>query len=246
MKVVAIIPARGGSKGIPRKNIRPLHGIPLIAYSIAAARSTKCIDRVFVSTDDPEIAAVACSWGAEVPFLRPRELSGDLVTDLPVMVHAVNWLERKEGYRPDLVVQVRPTSPFRPSWLLDKAVGLLASIPAADSVRSVTPAGENPYKMWRIENEVLVPLLTTGFKEPYNMPRQQLPETFWQTGHVDVFRFRTLAEKGSLTGEVILPCIVPHQYAVDLDNMQQWALAEFLMREACLDIIRPDGGAPPA
>lgn len=237
--IVAIIPARGGSKSIPRKNIRYLGNVPLLAYSIAAAEQSKLVSRIIVSTDDEVIAELAQEWGAEVPFLRPKELAEDSTTDFPVMEHAVRWLEFNEDFRADIVVQLRPTSPFRPVGLVDEAVQALLDRPEADSVRTVTPAGENPFKMWRIEDEVLQPLIQSNFHEAYNMPRQELPATFWQTGHVDVIRFQTITQKNSLTGNVILPCVVPHEFAIDLDNLQQWAFAEFLLEHGNLEAVKP-------
>ncbi|MCB0678475.1 MAG: acylneuraminate cytidylyltransferase family protein, partial [Saprospiraceae bacterium] len=205
-RIVGIVPARGGSKSIPRKNVKLLGGIPLIAYSIEAGLRSKYLDRVIVSTDDPEIAAVAREWGAEVPFMRPAELAGDLATDLPVFEHALRWLE-EEGYRCDAVVQLRPTSPFRPPACVDEAVEVLLS-GNADSVRGITPSGQNPYKMWRIEDGMMQPLLDSEFAEPYNMPRQELPDTFWQTGHVEVIRTATILEMGSMTGHRIAPYVL--------------------------------------
>src|SRR5512140_1442523 len=123
--VLAIIPARGGSKGIPRKNIRDFAGYPLIAYSIAAGLQAKSVSRVIVSTDDEEIAAVARQCGAETPFLRPAEFAQDTSTDLPLFEHALQWLAEHENYRPEVVVQLRPTSPLRPRDLVDRAVSIL-------------------------------------------------------------------------------------------------------------------------
>lgn len=237
--IVAIIPARGGSKSIPKKNIKFLNGIPLLAYSIAAAERSKLVDRIIVSTDDEVIADLAKEWGAEVPFLRPKELAGDTTTDFPVIEHAVRWLEANEDYRADVVVQLRPTSPLRPSGLVDEAIQKLLENPLADSVRTITPSGENPYKMWEIENGQLQPLLHSSFHEAYNMPRQELPATYWQTGHVEVIRFKTIVKKQSLTGDLILPCIVPHEYAVDLDNLQQWGFAEHLLERGGVEIVGP-------
>lgn len=237
--IVAIIPARGGSKSIPRKNIRFLAGIPLLAYSIAAAQKSKLIDRIIVSTDDEVIADLAKEWGAEVPFIRPKELASDTALDFPVMDHAVRWLELKEDYRSDVVVQLRPTSPLRPPGLVDEAIRTLLTNPGADSVRVVTPTGENPYKMWQIEEDELKPLIYSNFHEAYNMPRQALPSTYWQTGHVEVIRFQTIMKKQSLTGDVILPCVVPHEFAVDLDNLQQWSYAEYLIEQDVLEIVKP-------
>ena len=142
--IVAIIPARGGSKSIPRKNIRDLGGHPLIAYSIQAAVESKLVNKVIVSTDDWEIAETAKMYGAEVPFLRPEEISGDFVTDFPVFEHAVHWLEQEGNYQPDVVVQLRPTSPFRPLDCVDKAISVLLAHPGADSVRCINPFWSKP------------------------------------------------------------------------------------------------------
>lgn len=238
-KIVAIVPARGGSKSIPKKNIRLLGEAPLLAYSIAAGLQSAYVDRVIVSTDSEEIAEVALAWGAEVPFLRPSTLAEDATTDFPVFEHAVQWLEANEGYHADLVVQLRPTSPLRPPRLLDEAIEILARHPEADSVRCVTPSGQNPFKMWGIERGHLQPLLQLNQKEPFNQPRQSLPETFWQTGHVEVIRYETIVLKKSMTGEVILPCIVAPEYAIDLDNLYQWDYAEHVLAKWNLDLVSP-------
>ncbi len=207
MEILAIIPARGGSKSIPRKNIRPLAGHPLIAYSIAAGRQSKLVTRTIVSTDDEEIAVVARQYGAETPFLRPAEFAQDNTTDFPVFTHALNWLKEYEGYQPEMLVQLRPTSPIRPPELVDAALQLLLDHPDADSVRGIVPSGQNPFKMWRVDGEGRMrPLLSApGIAEPFNAPRQALPQTYWQTGHIDAIRARTILEKNSLSGETILP-----------------------------------------
>ena len=172
-EVLAIIPARGGSKGIPRKNIRNFAGYPLIAWSIAAAKQSSSVTRVVVSTDDEEIAAVAREWSAETPFLRPAELAQDNSTDLPLFEHALKWLAENENYKPDVVIQLRPTSPIRPRGLIDDAVKILLDHADADCVRGVVSAGQNPHKMWRFDNvnQPMKPLLTVdGIAEPYNAP----------------------------------------------------------------------------
>ncbi len=245
LEVLALVPARGGSKSIPRKNIKPFAGHPLLAYSIAAGLQARSVSRVIVSTDDPEIAAVAREYGAEVPFLRPDHLAQDHTPDLPVFLHALDWLAQHEGYRPDLVVQLRPTSPIRPRDLVDRAVALLAGHPEADSVRGVVPAGQNPHKMWKVADDGrLVPLLTVpGIPEPYNAPRQKLPPVYWQTGHIDVMRPRTLRELGSMTGRVILPVFIDPRYTVDLDTPRDWERAEYLALYGDLDMVWP-GRAP--
>ena len=239
--ILALIPARGGSKGIPRKNIRSFAGYPLIAWSIAAAKQSELVTRVIVSTDDEEIAAVAREWGAETPFLRPAEFAQDKTTDLPVFEHALKWLEDVEGYRPDIVVQLRPTSPVRPHKMVDDAIRILLEHPDADCVRGVVPAGQNPFKMWRFhgEGKPLNPLLTVdGIAEPYNAPRQILPPVYWQTGHIDAIRTATIAQKASLTGDVIYPLVIDPKYTVDIDTLPDWAKYEALVYSG-LEMVSP-------
>jgi len=240
-EILAIIPARGGSKGIPRKNIRNFAGYPLIAWSIAAGKQSEMVTRVIVSTDDEEIASVAREHGAEVPFLRPVELAQDNTLDLPAFDHALKWLEEIEGYRPEIVVQLRPTSPIRPRGCVDNAVSILLQHPRADCVRGVVPAGQNPHKMWRIlkPDGPMSPLLEVpGISEPYNAPRQILPQIYWQTGHIDAIRASTIARKRSLTGDKIYPLIIDPRYTVDIDNLSDWAKYEALVHSG-LDMVSP-------
>jgi YrbI family 3-deoxy-D-manno-octulosonate 8-phosphate phosphatase len=239
-EVLAIVPARGGSKSIPKKNIRPFAGHPLLAYSIAAGLQASLVDRVIVSTDDEETAEIARQYGAEVPFLRPAELALDSTPDLPVFEHALSWLEREEAYVPEWIVQLRPTTPVRPLDCVDRGITILRNHPQADSVRAVIPSGQNPYKMWRIsEKGQLLPLMNEDFHEPYNMPRQDLPATYWQTGHLDVFRREVLYKKESLTGDVILPLIIDPGYNVDIDNPLDWERAEWNLIHGDLEVVRP-------
>ena len=240
-EILALIPARGGSKGIPRKNIRSFAGYPLIAWSIAAAKQSELVTRVIVSTDDEEIAAVARECGAETPFLRPAELAQDTTTDLPVFEHALQWLEENEGYQPEITVQLRPTSPIRPKGMLDHAIRILLEHGDADCVRGVVPAGQNPFKMWRFDGEdkPVKPLLTVdGIAEPYNAPRQILPPVYWQTGHIDAIRVSTIKQKHSLTGDVIYPLVIDPRYTVDIDNLSDWAKYEALANSG-LQMVTP-------
>ncbi len=240
-EILALIPARGGSKGIPRKNIRLFAGYPLIAWSIAAAKKSEFVTRIIVSTDDEEIAQVAREWGAETPFLRPAEISQDKTTDLPVFEHALKWLEDEESYKPDIVIQLRPTSPIRPNNMVDDAIRILQNHTDADCVRGVVVAGQNPFKMWRFngEDKPLNPLLEVdGIKEPYNAPRQILPPVYWQTGHIDAIRTTTIAEKKSLTGDVIYPLVIDSKYTVDIDTLPDWAKYEALVYSG-LEMVSP-------
>jgi len=242
-EILAIIPARGGSKGIPRKNIRNFAGFPLIAWSIAAARQSEFVTRTIVSTDDVEIATVARTFGAETPFLRPAEFAQDQTNDLPVFGHALQWLAENEKYRPGVVVQLRPTSPIRPPSLVDDAIKILMAHRDADCVRGVVPAGQNPHKMWRLPGGEGAPmenlLKVEGIVEPYNTPRQLLPVIYWQTGHVDAIRSETILEKGSMSGRIIYPLLIDPRYTVDLDNLYDWAKYEWLATFGGLDFVFP-------
>ncbi len=239
--ILAIIPARGGSKGIPRKNIRHFAGYPLIAWSIAAAKQSSLVTRIIVSTDDKEIASVAREWGAETPFSRPAKLAQDKTTDLPVFEHALKWLEEIEGYHPDVVVQLRPTSPIRPRTMVDEAVNVLLNHEDADCVRGVVPAAQNPFKMWRFngEEKPLGQLLEVpGIAEPYNAPRQVLPPVYWQTGHIDAIRASTIVNKKSLTGDIVYPLVIDPKFTVDIDTLVDWAKYEAVIYGG-LEVVSP-------
>jgi CMP-N,N'-diacetyllegionaminic acid synthase len=237
-KILALIPARGGSKGLPDKNILPLAGHPLIAYSIKAALDAPGINRVIVSTDSEQIADIARSYGAEVPFIRPAEYAQDHSLDIDVFRHALEWLRQHESYEPDLLVQLRPTSPVRFVADIEACIQKLASHSGADSLRIVTLAPHTPYKMWRLgtENEPMTPLLTlNGVADPYNQPRQQLPTVYWQIGTLDVIRPHAIVEQGSMSGRTILPYVVDQTQAIDIDDLASLQRAEaFLKQHNCV------------
>lgn len=238
--ILALIPARGGSKSIPRKNIRDFAGHPLIAYSITAALQSENVDRTIVSTDDEQIAEIARRYGAEVPFLRPARLASDETRDLPVFHHALDWLEEHDGYLPDIIVQLRPTSPVRPPGCVDEAVSILKANEAADSVRGVVPSSQNPYKMWQLTDQGrLLPLVESEFEEAYNMPRQKLPPTYWQTGHVDAIRAETIRKKRSMTGDAVFALLIDPRYTIDIDTERDWQNAERLIRDLELPYVLP-------
>lgn len=209
-QILALIPARGGSKGIPRKNVMPLLGKPMIAYSILHAKASQRINRVIVTTDDQEIADVAREWGADVPFMRPSEYAQDLSPDIDAFRHALDWLKTHENYVPEAVVHLRPPGPVRRVELIDQAIDLLLSHPEADAVRSIGPALQTPYKMWRItEQGYMEPVLRIeGVPDSQSLPRQQLPMVYWQNGYVDVIRPRAVLEKNSMWGDCVLPFLV--------------------------------------
>ena len=218
VRTIAIIPARGGSKGIVDKNLVSIGGRPLVHWSIVVALAAG-LDRVVVSTDSERIADVARASGAEIPFIRPPELAQDETPDLPVFQHALQALGLDEPSDDDtLVVHLRPTSPARTPELVCSGVRLLVGDPAADSVRSVSPAVHTPYKMWRrADDGRLEPLLGSFEEELFNQPRQALPEVWWHNGVLDVIRANVIL-RGSMTGRRIRSLVVSDDLAVDIDH----------------------------
>ncbi len=229
-EVLALIPARSGSKSVPGKNLRQLLGKPLLAYSIEHALHCRLITRVIVTTDSPEIADVARAHGAEAPFLRPAEISADDSRDVEFHHHALQWLQEREGYCPQFVVNLRPTHPIRRPETIARAIETFAAADEADSLRSVRSAVESPFKMWRIDAQgFAVPVATLeGVREPYNMPRQALPLVFWQDCYVDITRPDVIFEQGSTSGQRILPFLIEEE-CVDIDYEDELEAAERLL-----------------
>jgi len=231
MLIYSLIPARGGSKGVPHKNVRLLRGKPLIVHSIEISLKCPSIQRTFISTDSQQIAEVARNAGGEVPFLRPSGLAQDDTRDLPVFQHFLGWLAQNDVPLPDAIFQFRPTSPARSVSKIEEAVELLKRHPRADSVRGVIEPAQNPYKMWSIGSDGFMrPLLSiSGVSEPFNEPRQSLPKVYWQVGYLDLIRTRTISEQNSLTGACVLPLKIDSKDSIDIDDEFSFQLAEFLM-----------------
>ncbi len=233
MYILGVIPARGGSKGIPGKNIRPLAGKPLIAWTIEAAQTSRLLTRTIVSTDSEEIAAVARGCGGDVPFLRPKEISGDLATDVEFLTHAWKWLKETEDIEADIIVRLPPTSPLRTAEHIDTGIEFLLSDPDADSVRPITKALKHPYKMWLKDGEYLKPFLSkqiTGLDEPWNLPRQMFPEVYVHTGAMDVIRRKTLLVLRSTSGTRIRYVEMSPEDSVNIDYPIDFSLAEILFQ----------------
>ncbi len=229
MNILALIPARQGSKSIIDKNIKSLAGKPLMAYSIEQAQASKYINRVIVSTDSDYYKKVAESFGAEVPYLRPENISGDLTTDLEVFEDVLTWLDKHENYRPEIVVHLRPTSPFRKVEDIDAMIEKLLNDSTLDSVRSVNLAAHTPYKMWFLnEDGSLASLLRLDhIKEPYNEPRQALPDVYHQNATIDVTRYETVMVQKSMTGHKIGGFVL--EEFNDIDFQADWVQAEQLI-----------------
>lgn len=225
MRTLAVIPARGGSKGVPRKNIRLLGGKPLIEWTIAAAReASDVLTRLVVSTDDEETADIARRLGAEVPFLRPQELSGDKVPTLPVLQHALAFVEREEALQYDLVMLLQPTAPFRTAADIREAVRLAAA-GECDSVISVVQVfAVHPILMKRIEGDRLLPFC---IEEKEGTRRQDYsPPAYMRNGAIYLSRRDWIAERNSIWGQHIRPLVMPEERSVSIDSEIDFAVCE--------------------
>ncbi len=232
MNILAIIPARGGSKGIPKKNLTLLNGKTLVEHSIHHAKGSSLVNRVLVSSDSDEILEVARKAGAEVPFKRPAELAGDQVLDFPVFKHVLDELAAREKYHPDYVVHLRPTAPYRdPRWI-DECIQLLIDHPEAHSVRSVSEPEKHPYRMFTIDDAgYLDPIMKHKHPEPYLLRRQDLPKVYFYNCVIDVTRNSTLTSLNSMTGKNILPFIMNPDDVYDIDSPRDLELTRYFLEK---------------
>ncbi len=228
MKIVALIPARGGSKGLIDKNIKSYRGKPLIYYSINLAKYCKYITDIVVTTDYDNIKEVALKYGARVPFKRPSEISQDLSRDEEFIDHYLNWTRQNEPENmPDLIVQLRPTYPNRRLNVLDFCIEIMMKNPSFTSLRTVTEYDKSPFKMYTIGDR-LIPLFekVDGLNEPYNRCRQELPKTYLHNGYIDIIRVKSYFEQKSITGNMIYPYIMDKNEVDDIDNEIDWCRSE--------------------
>ena len=225
--VVAVIPARSGSKGVINKNIRLLAGYPLIAYSIAAAKLSTGIDRIIVSTDSNEYAAIARAYGAEIPFLRPNNISCDTSTDYDFVVHLLDWMLNSEGTLPSYLVHLRPTTPLREPNYIDDAIERIQQATEATSLRSVHEMSESAYKAFAIERGFLKSIGSNSFAlDDFNDPRQRFNKTYQANGYVDVIKTAFVIENNKLHGDHVLSFITP--YVVEVDTPDDFIYLEYL------------------
>lgn len=229
-KVLAVIPARGGSKGVPRKNIRLVCGKPLIAYTIATALAARGLfRRILVSTDDPEIAEISRQWGAEVPFLRPNELANDKAPMIPVLQHAIRFVEQDENVKYDWVCLLQPTEPFRTADDIEKIMAI-AMAGGCDSVISVVQVfSVHPILMKRVVDGRLLPFCT---EEKEGTRRQDYsPDAYMRNGAFYLSRRDVVMERSSIWGDVIHPYVMPPERSVGVDSELDFKLVELLMQE---------------
>lgn len=221
-KILCIIPARSGSKGIKNKNIINFNEKPLLTWSIEQAQKCCYNMKIIVSTDSQEYANIAIKYGAEVPFLRPLEISDDLSTDFEFIKHCVDWLKDNENYTSDIILQLRPTSPTRKIEDINKALEIfIKNRDKFDSLRSVIPFDKSPYKMYSLNNNNLTPLFNkvNKIQEPYNQPRQILPQCYLHNGYIDILN-TSILNKNTISGKNILPFIMEETNNIDIDYVK--------------------------
>lgn len=234
MKIIGIIPARGGSKGIPKKNIKEYLGKPLIAYSIEQSLKSKYINETFVSTDDEEIRQIAIEYGAEAPFLRPADISQDLSPDKDFLIHFAYWYQFNREDDPTLLVQLRPTYPNREVAVIDDAIEkFLSKYDEFDSLRTIVDNEKTPFKMYTIDDSRLCPLFENidGIVEPYNQARQLLPKTYLHNGYLDIVKTENLILTDSITGKRIMPYLLKKDETDDIDTIEDWEKSEEKFRK---------------
>ena len=228
MKLLCIIPARSGSKGIIDKNIKNFKGKPLIAWSIEQAKKSKHKMRIIVSTDSEEYKRISLEYGAEVPFLRPNEISNDNSTDQEFINHAIQWFTQNENYNPDIILQLRPTQPCRKIEDIDTCLDLfINNYNNYDSLRTVVEFEKSPFKMYTVNSDHLIPLFKKidDISEPYNQCRQYLPKTYLHNGYIDIIKTSILKDD-TISGERIYPYIMSKDDTIDIDTTEDWKKAE--------------------
>ncbi len=228
-RILGVITARGGSKGLPGKNIKPLGGKPLITYTINAAKKSKLITDLIASTDYEDIAKVCQDCGVDVPFLRPKELAGDDTLHLPVVQHAVEFMEKKLGVIFDYAVILQPTSPFRTAEDIDETLKELIESKADSGVSLVEiESNQHPIKIKKLNGSRVLPYV---MEEPEGVRRQDLPMAYKRSGAVYAMRRDLLMKDGRLYGDYIVGNVVPRERSIDIDTMSDWLKAEYMLEE---------------
>jgi CMP-N,N'-diacetyllegionaminic acid synthase len=228
VKILVLIPARCGSKGIPNKNIKDFCGKPLLAWSIDQAKNSKYFDnmKIVLSTDSIEYASIGETYGAEVPFLRPKKLSQDKSIDIEFIKHAVNYLSEWEDYNSDIILQLRPTQPCRNVQDIDECLDLfLKNKDNYDSLRTFIESPKSPYKIYKINDNNVVPILKLEGLESINMCRQDLPKCYLHNGYIDILN-TSILKNNTISGDKILPYIMEKEDIIDIDNSADWEKAE--------------------
>ncbi len=223
MHILAIIPARGGSKGIPLKNLQKLAGKPLIEYTIQSAKKSKKIDRIIVSTDNENIAKTVKKLGIQVPFLRPKNIAKSNSPAVDYVKHALKFLSSKEKYVPNIVIILQPTSPIRKEGMIDKSI-LILKKSRASCVISATKIKTHPYFSFRYDEKKYLKPFKSDFQKYFQ--RQKFPDLFYPTGGIYTFWSNTLKKYDSIYGPRIKPLIIDQEDSVDIDNVFDLFISE--------------------
>jgi CMP-N-acetylneuraminic acid synthetase len=235
--VLGVITARGQSKGVPQKNIKPVLGHPLIAYTIVVAVNCPSISRTIVSTEDPRIAAIARDWGAEVPFMRPTELAGDYVPHVPVLQHAVRFAEKQEGRTYDFVFTLQPTAPLREVSDLEGAIEKIVATDADSVVGLVKIEDHHPLRIKRVENDRIVPF---WMEEPEGTRRQDLePRAYVRAGSIYVTKRDIIMNQGSVFGAVSMPWFLSQDKSTNVDNEYDLLVLEHFVPKLFKNMKKP-------
>lgn len=228
-KVLGIIPARGGSKSIPKKNIKKLNGKPLILYTIEQAKKSSLLDKIIVSTDSKEIASIVKNYNIEVPFLRPKELSKDDTGSVDVVLHALSVMEKKDNTKYDFIVLLQPTNPLRSSTLIDKAIKIIKNN-NIDSVVSIVDVGANhPHRMYSLNSKNYIKPFVENLKNQM-MPRQKLPSIYIRSGDIYAIKKKTLIKKKSLIGDKTYGLVVDANETINIDEKIDLDLASLKLK----------------
>ncbi|WP_069650360.1 cytidylyltransferase domain-containing protein [Caloranaerobacter ferrireducens] len=234
MSILAIIPARGGSKGVPKKNIRKLNGIPLIAYTIIEAAKVDRLSNIIVSTDSEEIAAIAESYGANIPFIRPRHLATDTANSIDVVLHAIEHFEKKGIYYKDIML-LQPTSPLRDSKDIENCIDLYKKN-ICDSVISVCEAITHPYLCKKIDNKGRLEDFVLK-KEKYTR-RQDMPKAYQLNGAIYLTSVNVIKERKSFYGDTVMPYIMDVMKSIDIDTELDFKIAELVIKESIKNVSK--------
>lgn len=237
---VALIPARQGSKRVPGKNIRLLHGHPMLAYTIASAIESGVFNAVIVSTDSEDTAAIARHYGAEVPFLRPAEFAGDVSPDVEWVEYTLAELKRR-GRQWDAFSLLRPTSPFRTADTIGRAWARFTAQEGADSLRAVEKCGQHPAKMWVLQGDRMIPLMKASDPAAppwHSMPYQALPPIYVQNASLEIAWTRVVSETRTIAGNVLVPFLTEGYEGFDINDPHDWMIAERLLADGTVRLPR--------
>tara|TARA_B100000925_G_C21963042_1_gene454268 strand:- start:512 stop:1267 length:756 start_codon:yes stop_codon:yes gene_type:complete len=226
----ALIPARGGSKGIKDKNIIDILDKPLISWTINFSKACKYIDNIYVSTDSKKIKEISVQCGADVPYLRPKEISGDKSLDIEFIKYHINWLKNNDMEIPYAIVHLRTTGPGRCISDINKAIQIIKNDSSLSGLRSVALSKLTPYKMWKIKDNIINPLIDDEVKELHSLPRQDLPRVFWQNGYIDIIKPETVMKENSMVGKNCFGLITSDE-VIDLDYLTDIPEIEKMLKD---------------